>query len=279
MSTGFVSYKPRLREDGLLVSRQLKPHQMGEVLRTLIGNIARLIALSPPWATPPWEEIRAEAELVYELLLTEIGPIHAPTIQVPTELKEMLALLQREVDLTDRNEVNRFLDRLINALANIIHSYANDVAPNDYTAAANRLEGLWFADGRAFLRQTSRRQWFETQRRFARPSPQTKADLLLLHQKQAHERILAFNDWFARLLGIDPDQPIPEDLLEGEEEGAPNNGEPALSQAQIEARIDALFNRLLCHANAVWPSPSDSAHATARRLALGTLLEKIGERP
>jgi hypothetical protein len=275
MST-YISHKPRIRYDGLLQLRSLRATQILAVLVNLMSTLPRLRAAAPGWGKVVLDEIKAEAEIVHELLVAEVGA--APlTIQVPQELQDMLALLQRTDDLRRLHEVNRLLDNLISSLAQRIHSYAEDLFVSEYKTAGRRLEVLWFEQGRAFLKLEAKLQWAETHRRFVRPSAQTVDDLKLLHLHQTHAAIVAFNNWFATLLGIDPTQPIDPALLEELDQAQPVDDKP--TQAEIEDRADALLTRFFNLTNTIWHSPTDTTHATLRGAALGTLLDNLQSRP
>jgi hypothetical protein len=272
--TTYLTYRPRITADGLVLCKQLQPHQILEVLTNLRGQLPRLRPLAPDWAQAPLSEVEAEALEVLRLLVAEVGIPQTTPVQIPEELTQSLRELQRQDDLLDLRAVNHLLDYLIGKTGNLLQAYADNPEVDEYTAAARRVEALWFSQGRLFLRQSARRQWAETQRRFSSPSEATLKDLRLLRLHRMRERIMAFNDWFARLLGIDPDKPIPAELLEPEVPNAPE----APTQQELEARADALFNRLLTLAPSIWHRASDPQHVQARQLALGTLLEKLQER-
>jgi hypothetical protein len=269
----YLSYRVRLRTDGLLVSRNLRLHQLQEVLVYFLGIFAQVHALASPAGKVLLTEARDKAQELQDLILTQVGPVVHTQIPIPEELVEMLRLLQRQVDLRSLAAVNHLLDYLITNMANLVATQAENVELDEYQAAAARIQGEWFADGRGFLRLDSRRQWAETQRRFERPTPRMKDDLRLLRLHKAHERIIAFNNWFARLQGIDPTQPIPEELTSPPDPNAPTPP----SVGEIEERTEALLAQLIGLATALWPSPSDPNHARARTLLLSKLMDKIQE--
>lgn len=269
----YLTYRVRVRNDGLLVSRNLRIHQLQEVLVYFLGIFPQVYALASPAGKTLLAEARDKAQELQDLILLQVSPVAAAQIPIPEELIEMLQQLQREVDLRSLAAVNHLLDHLIGNMANLVAIQADNVELDEYQAAAARIQGEWFGEGRGFLRLDSRRQWAETQRRFERPTERMKADLRLLRLHRAQERIIAFNNWFARLQGIDPMQPISEELASP----PPSDAPAPPSVGEIEERTEALLAQLLGLATALWPSPSDPDHARARTLLLSKLLDKIQE--
>ncbi|MEL6179899.1 MAG: hypothetical protein AAFS10_13155, partial [Myxococcota bacterium] len=255
--------------NGRVASRALPPDEAAVTLTELLSHREAARAALPEGYKGAFDDKTDAARVLLKRFRALEVESNDDTPANPPEPTEALLAIAPRDELLNSVQLDRLIERLLRTMDNLTMGYAEGLASDPRTAAAQLLRSRLFDIGRRYLKRSFPRQWYAIDTRLKDLKPEHTQALEQLGLTLRYEQVVALNDFFGQLIGVTRDDFNPNTGAEVEVE----------QRDTVDAAMDdftTLMTSLIGLANAAAPGTSD-ADAQIRTALLGPYLKPVLE--
>jgi hypothetical protein len=253
-------------ETGRAIPRFLSHEELITVSTALESGRASALGVIP-------SDLQPRATSLYDALAHDSAQIRAlhrastPPKALPEAPAALLAWASAE-ELGDTAALNHLIDRQVGALAAMLEAFARKPKAHPLRADAERLQEVWFKDGRGFLLASHEGQWLAVESRLDLTLATPPATLAALQVEDTVVGLRLLNARFGWALGLLDQNTSHESALRAAQDRA------ALERHTASAL--QTLGQLVALAQLVWPSDREE-DLRGRRLVVGSYLQTLVE--